>query len=68
MALAKDNQERSKHPFSAGIFGGLNEASDLLKTIKEKTDLSNEPELKEPEKTNPFVDADLGANLAKAIV
>jgi len=67
LALAKDNQERSEHPFSAGIFGGLNAANELYKTIGDKVDLAD-AEIKEPVKENPFVDADLGANLAKAIV
>lgn len=67
LALAKDNQERSEHPFSAGIFGGLTAATDLYKSIGDKVDLAD-AETKEPVKENPFVDADLGANLAKAIV
>jgi len=45
----------------------LGAANELYKSIGDKVDLA-EPEFKEPVKENPFVDSDLGANLAKAIV
>ena len=67
LALAKDNEQRSQHPFSAGIFGGLTAASDLFKNIEDKVELPTD-EFKESHKEKPFIDADLGANLAKAIV
>ena len=38
--MAKDNEERKLHPFSAGIFGTVGgNAGNLLKDIEEKVDL-----------------------------